>query len=312
MVFRYFLITNNSLDFSTILKTTLKFLDFIINKFFIVINSLLNILNLRTTQKNTTQCHIEPIYALILVVEKDIALLTKCIDGLIDNCLNPILKIVVISPDSDKIKSICILKNVDWLDEKHLEPVSKDFIFEHYKKSKKIGWIYQQCLKLNIDTIFGNANCLIVDVDTIFLQKQHFIINNKYVLKTSDEYHILYRKINQTLLNTKDIKWKSFIAHHQIISTFHLSLLKQKIETNSKENFWKFLLSEIASNDGWFSEYELYGNYMNLFHRDKIELRYWNNYNSKNLRVNKLNLEKISKKYCSISLHNYDYEIYTA
>lgn len=312
MVCNYFFTTNFGLGYSTSLKSILYILDFFINKLFIIARRLWSKLGLFNSHNFNNQNSSTPIFVLILVVEKDILLLQKCVEGVKENCLNPIQKIVIVSSNSEKIKSICSSKNVDWLDEKLLEPVSKEFIFNHYKNEKKNSWIYQQFLKLNIDTLFPNANCLIIDVDTILLQKQCFISNDKYILKTADEYHIFYRRVNQKLLDTKKIKWQSFIAHHQIISTLHLTLLKQKISHNSKENIWKILLNEIAINNGWFSEYELYGNYMNLFHKDKIELYYWNNYNSKNVKANKLNIEKISKKYSSVSLHNYSYEIYNA
>lgn len=287
-------------------------LDFFINKFFIFFRRLWSKLRLFTKSDFTNQNNNTPIYIVILVVEKDISLLQKCIEGVRSNCLNPIQKLVVVSPKSEKIEAICNATNVDWLNEKLLEPISKEFICKQYKNNKKIGWLYQQFLKLNIDSIFPNKNCLIIDVDTILLQKQSFISNNKYIIKTSDEYHILYRKINKKLLNSKNIYWKSFIAHHQIISTEHLTLLKRKISNNSVNSFWEILLTEVILNNGWFSEYELYGNYMYLFHKEKIELRYWNNYNSKSFKANVVDIKKIANKYCSISLHNYDYEVYNS
>lgn len=288
----------------------MKFLDFIINK--LVLNFNFFIRRHFSTYKSKTDKNInEPLNILILVVEKDLSLLANCIELLRKNVANKIEKIFVVSPNTSNIKNICEELNVLWVDEKQLEPVSKSYIYSKYPNKSKTNWLYQQFLKLNVDKLINEGYCLITDVDTFLIQKQYFLKQTQMVLKTSDEYHILYASAVKKLLRTSKLLNRSFIAHHQLIALEILTELKYTILSNfvDQNNVWDCILNVVNENDGWFSEYELYGNYAYNKYRDLIFLQYWFNYNSYSKNISKVNLAKISSKFLSCSFHNYNYSL---
>ncbi len=95
-----------------------------------------------------------------------------------------------------------------------------------------IGWLKQQLIKLNIDSIKGIlTNVLIMDSDTILCKDQSFIQNNKIVIKYSDEFHIKYKLSSSWLLNKYSKSVLSYISHHQVFNISHLLELRNHVES---------------------------------------------------------------------------------
>ena len=74
----------------------------------------------------------------------------------------------------------------------------------------------------------------------------------------------------------KSGKYCSGICHHMIFNKNIINEIIDYVEKQSKQIFWKYFLTKI-NNKGVNvcepSEYELYYNYVNMFHSDKIIIR---------------------------------------
>lgn len=188
----------------------------------------------------------------------------------------------------------------------------KDFIssyFAEYEgKSNRNGWYFQQLIKLYSGEIIKGIldNYLVLDSDVFFLKPIDFIKNGKFILSTGDEYHIPYFTHMKTLHDSfVKVKNKSGICHHMILSKIYLKEIFKLVEDKHNCPFWKAFISSVIEHKNYHpsiiesgaSEYELYFNYMNKNHPNKIIIRElkWRNvpkYNFKN--VLKMNFDFVS------------------
>lgn len=163
---------------------------------------------------------------------------------------------------------------------------------------------------MNLDKIISENYYLVLDADTILLSEQYFVDNERMILKVSDEFHYLYQITNKKLLDNFSFNFRSFIAHHQLISRDILIDLKSRISGGNDKILWSTILSKIKSNGNWFSEYELYGNFAIQFYEKEVKTVYWFNKNQYRKHFSNSDIDSISKKYASVSFHNYDYKSY--
>ena len=118
--------------------------------------------------------------------DKDLQTLPLCIDGIRKNGKG-VRRIIVISDKK-------LTDKAEWFDEKNFEFSKFDVAYEIFQnkekafayinhKNSRIGWLYQQLLKLYAPLTIPNisSNVLILDSDTIFL-KPYFFDNEGRVL----------------------------------------------------------------------------------------------------------------------------------
>jgi hypothetical protein len=242
----------------------------------------------------------------IPLVKKDLPIVVSCIRGLRENCINPIGKIFIIAPDIDEIRLFCEQNGLIFLEENKISPINKSDLAEKID-SKKVGWILQQLIKLNADTIEGvNRYFLLMDADTILSRKQFFITNKRYILKWSDEFHFLYRFSNRKILGYSRFIPPSYIAHHQLIDANILSDLKRHIEKVSPKMKWfDTIIGTAIVNNNYFSEYELYATFLLKENKSNVVVQYWFNSNKEIHKILDIKVIKISQRFLSASFHNY-------
>ena len=171
-------------------------------------------------------------------------------------------------------------------------PFNMNDLIEKFGNNHRNGWYLQQLLKLYSGRIIPDIleNYLIIDSDTYFLKPTSFIDNyGKYIYTTGIEYHIPYfNHMNKLHPSLKKSHPRSGIVHHMIMNKNKLDMLMNLVETYHKGKlFWEIFINmvdPIHFPRSGASEYEIYFNYMNIYHRNDIIIRElnWNNASSIN------------------------------
>lgn len=223
--------------------------------------------------------------------EKDIRMLDLAIDGIKKNGVG-IRNVIVISdrPLTDK---------AEWFDQARYPFTKRDVAIALFKgKGKKavdycnqpnnrIGWVYQQLLKLYAPFVIPGIadNILALDADTAFLHPVSFIDDQGYALyNVGSENHTAYFLHAKRLLPEfyKVFHNYSGICHHMLFQRPVMQDLFNEIKKhhNNKEP-WQALchcadLKELPG--ACLSEYEIYFNYIfSHSYKVKIRLLKWGN-----------------------------------
>jgi len=158
-------------------------------------------------------------------------------------------------------------------------PFNKKLIGELIGHHDRIGWYLQQLIKLYAGFIIKNIldNYLVIDSDTYFLKPTTFFKNALPLYNIGIEFHRPYfdhmRKFHPALLKQNN---NSGICHHMMFQKKILIELFNLIEYYHKTEFWKIFLLSINQNDilgSGASEYEIYFNYLHIYHNDKFIVR---------------------------------------
>lgn len=206
--------------------------------------------------------------------KKDVRTLSMVIEGVKKNIKYRRLIIVSAEPFIED-------EHVEWIDE-CIFPFSKsDIAYEIFLDTHKaqafinheqsrIGWIYQQFLKLFAPLVIPEIsnNVLIVDADTIFLKPVSFQ-NEKFepFFNPRTEYHPPYFEfMNRLIPGLKRVMLnKSGISHHMLFQKSVIDSLMNKIESIHHIEPWKAICHCIDKTKVYgsaLSEYELYFNYV--------------------------------------------------
>jgi hypothetical protein len=266
------------------------------------------LLKSKSQRKRLAQQGTEAIDVIIPAIPVDLPVLPYVINGLRKNLLHPIGRILVISPDSSEIKEFCDSYRCDFVDESRVLPFGVNDINLKINGLNRSGWIFQQLLKLNADTLSKKKHCLVIDADTILTRPQAFITKGKEVINCSDEFHKPYFTIYQKITGEQNLFPLSFVTHHMLLSLEKLRALKNKIELHAKQPWYNAILQNLDKTEfSSFSEYETYGNFVRTNYPHEIETCYWFN---KSIHRNQLPdldhlIAKYSFLYKSISIHSY-------
>lgn len=215
----------------------------------------------------------EPIDVVIPCAPKDLATLEMCIAGIRQNGSN-IRRVIVVSKNR-------LTDSAEWVDEQNFPFSFKEIALEIFngnsiaadqflqKSKSRIGWVFQQLLKLYAAFVIPDisSNILILDADVIFLNPTRFI--NEY---------------GEPLFNTGTENWKPYFLHakrllpglrrvHRHYSGICHFMLFQKpilqdffemIQAQHRVEAWKAICRCIDQRELKFccmSEYEIYFNF---------------------------------------------------
>lgn len=204
-----------------------------------------------------------PIDVVIPVVEKDASTLILTIESIRANVLQPIKNIYLIAPESALLRKIAHEKNCIFVLEDGVLPIFS-------KNTQREGWIKQQYLKLNSDTVAACEHFLIIDADTLLIRPQIFVTKDKSVLNILYDYWFKRKQMVKIALGFDKFHNLDFTSHHMLFSKTKLKALKQHLE-NLHGKPWQDALDSLDIPEGSFSEYELYGNFVAQHFRDEVD-----------------------------------------
>lgn len=171
------------------------------------------------------------------------------------------------------------------------------------------GWYLQQLLKLYAGFIIPGIldKYLVIDSDTYFLQPTTFIEDSKCIFDVGIENNLAYfthmRKLHPSLMRC--FKYLSGISHHMMFEVKYIKKLFELVETyHSKEEkipFYEIFLNSVDDfKVSGASEYEIYFNFMMIYYREQVKVRFlkWKNVNTEKfnqiLRTNEDNIVFVS------------------
>jgi ribosomal protein S19 len=157
-------------------------------------------------------------------------------------------------------------------------PFSMEDVVKIIQYRSRSGWYLQQLIKLYSVLVLPCLDyVLVVDADTVLLQRHSFVENGVLLFNHGIEYHKPYFehmiKLHPTLKKRINV---SGICHHMIFERKSVLRLMNLVETYHGRTFWKVFLEMVSFKMKEFSgasEYEIYFNYMLLYHPTQIKIR---------------------------------------
>lgn len=213
-----------------------------------------------------------PIDVVIPCTEKDLYTLEMAIEAIKKNGVG-VRRVIVVSNKK-------LTDKAEWFNENDYPFTKQDLaraIFNDPKEAdafvkrprSRIGWIYQQLLKIYAPYVIPDisTNVLLLDSDTIFLNPTEFINDNgEPYFNVGKEFHKPYFEHAARLLPgfQKVYPKHSGICHHMLFQKEILDDLIQTVEAHHKKPFWQAFGSCIDLKDvdtSSASEYEIYFNF---------------------------------------------------
>jgi len=226
----------------------------------------------------------EPVIDVVIpTCSKDLEILNLCIRGVKENCKN-VRRIIVVSPEH-------VTNEAEWFDEKnypftkqeialYLNHMNQSAADRFLRESGRVGWYYQQLLKLYAAYVIPGiaSNVLIVDSDTVFLRPVEFISpEGGGYFATGREYHQPYFAHAARFLPglVRVYPDKSGVVHHMLFQRPILDELFDAVEDYHQVDLWKAFcycvdLKHLGTSGA--SEYEIYFNFA-LSHSDEVSIR---------------------------------------
>jgi hypothetical protein len=232
---------------------------------------------------------------------KDFLILPIVIQAARSNIRNPILEIVVVTPEVELVPknlgSIKIISDYHFLGQPKVKKLLADLKMDS-------GWIKQQLIKILFCLQSTESNILILDADTILTKPKLYVSGNKQILSFAYEYHLPYIQHLKSFLPLVHDFGLTFVTHHQLWQKD----IVNDIWSGDRLNDW--LQSMDKNQLSPISEYNTYGLYAYNFSQDRIRLSRFANeqFSRKMLEEAIPELDKVSSLFpnsCSISIHSY-------
>lgn len=219
---------------------------------------------------------------------------------------------------SEIVKKFCKeKKRIIYIHEDTLIPkkeINELFIKRGIENQHRVGWYFQQFLKMAYSRICKNEYYIIWDADTIPIKKVHMFEKNHPIFDMKTEHHIPYFITMSRLIPDLKFVNRSYISEHMIIKTEYMKNLLNEIESKSNitgKKFWEKIIMSIDKKDitkSGFSEYETYGSYVDTKYPTLYNHREWHSLRKPEIyfgNIDKLNQKDIilfSKKYDAITI----------
>lgn len=245
----------------------------------------------------------------IPVIRKDLATVPLTVKSVRKYLKHPIGNIYIIGPDDEAIKDFCEKNKCVFKDEDSVLPIKLSDLKIKAGGLNRSGWIFQQLLKLNSDTISDKPYIYVIDADTILLKPQKFEHMGKSLLLFSGQYHEPYYENYKRLFGEEITAPLSFVCHQMLFEKEKLEEIKKSIEEKNEGKSWfKAIIDSLNLEEASsFSEYETYGNWMFKNYPNEIILEYCFNKSLPRKLLKTINLD--SNKYAidhrSASFHAY-------
>ncbi len=158
-------------------------------------------------------------------------------------------------------------------------PFSISSIEEHHGASSRNGWYLQQLLKMYSGFVIPGIlnHYLVIDADTHFMRPTAFMENGFILFNTGgmpyQPYFVHMKKLHPSLHKKST---ESAVTHHMMFTRTFVKDLFNLVESHHNMPFWKVFITSVSPQNftkSGASEYEIYFNYMLIYHRRFIKTR---------------------------------------
>lgn len=205
-------------------------------------------------------CEIDVVIA---VIEKDMAALPLCIEGLRKNLAHTIKNIYLVAPANEKIENFAEQHGLIFTQENTVlgyTPASINYVLD--SGFNRSGWIFQQLIKLS-GKIGTCRHFLVIDADHILLKRHIFLSGGKTIFYQSFDNNIPYYNNIKRLLGFYPVHWFSYVSHKMFFDKEQLQRLHEAIEKRSQCSWDTAIIRNLKTSEhSDFSEFELYGHFM--------------------------------------------------
>jgi hypothetical protein len=264
------------------------------------------IMHCRCSGKKTTP-HPTPLTLLMPIHPKDATRLAASLPALRERLAHPIERIVLVAPAGEELRPLANTLGAELLDENSvLPPLVQQSDFRGRGGRNRNGWLRQQFIKLSWPAWLDAQHVLTMDADTKPAQRLRFMNDlGQSIFYTADEYSKDYFNMVQRALGPiKRAPW-SFVAHTMLFERGSLLRMQNLIADRCGSPWVEALLDRIDPNiSQCFSEFELYGNYMYTFERERTELRYFLNRKVSEEAFLEHAIQSAHRRFRTLSSHN--------
>ena len=243
---------------------------------------------------------------LVPTISKDFETLKLLIESLsfINHYIN---KIYIVSPTNDEIVQFCERNNIIHIDEIYAVGFSKKDINYVVNGVDRSGWLYQQLIKLSCDNITELKDVLVMDSDTIFVNKNCFFSENKYLFYASSEWHQPYFDTFKNIFGYAAPSRLSLTSHMMILNHDKLKEMKKELEKKHNKSWQAVYISTASSTENsCISDYDTYANWMIYNYPNEVKIYpFYNKSAGRKDMAPFIELCKKHSKLKSISFHSY-------
>lgn len=203
--------------------------------------------------------------------KKDSSILPFCIQSVNQYAVGA-KTIYVVSEEDPEID------NILWFPESKL-PFTKEDVAKYIKYPPRVGWYYQQLIKLYLYEYLPTSasHVLILDSDVIIRKPINFFKDGKICLSINDEYHEPYFiHMDKLIPGLTGIPPYSGICHHIMTCREHLQAFLRHVERIHGMFAWMAMLSLVTPENykaSGMADYELYFSYCLRYFPDEYVIR---------------------------------------
>lgn len=258
------------------------------------------------------------IEGLVVVARKDFGVLTKCINSIQSGSVNPISRIVVITPNSDVELCVETINNSKELSGLNVHVVDEDTLFDinflkelKNKFTTRYGWVLQQLLSVKYVFNSDSAGVLVMDADTVLLSPRTWLLPKKQqLLLVSSEYNRPYYVFLNKIFGTPVRPKHTFITHHMFMQPQILrdALSRENIFSIESLGSAAIKWADLTTQSPVCLEFEVYGQ---LICKHFPQLVTYEKFSNKGLATdmfnipNEINAGIKENEYMSLSFHEY-------
>ncbi len=258
---------------------------------------------------------LDSIEVVIPCIAKDVDLLPICLQGVLENCRNPIEKITIISNQEIVIKDFDYNCQITVELETRVLPAFALRAISELVPEEKRGWVTKQVLAMHVAYNSKAPGVLVIDADTVLTANRSFLNRGVQILLPVVEY-------NEYDADTTESTWPiaaslpvSFTAHHLLMQPKYVRSMFDSI--GGFESGIRKWLASTNQGESWkpLSDMHSYSTWLIRSSPKSTVLARWGN-----LRVSRDNLQDLSRhdsrsiyeevkskypKYMSVSFHHY-------
>jgi hypothetical protein len=203
--------------------------------------------------------------------KKDSSILPFCVESIKQYALGA-RTIYVVSAEDPEIEEIT------WIPESKL-PFTKDDVATYIKHAPRVGWYYQQLIKLYLYDYLPttSSHILILDSDVILRRPIKFFKDDKICFSINDDYYEPYFiHMDKLIPGLKGLPPYSGVCHHIMTRREHMKTFLTHVERIHGMPAWKAMLSLVNHEDykgSGMADYELYFSYCLQYFPDEYIIR---------------------------------------